>query len=189
MGRIRAGRGFPPEVMGAERPAPRQGLGALNQVLEGAEVCLLVCRSAQVGRTRFDDRGEPLGALPTSAPVSGAGWPWGVVALAWFRRVARVTDAKRTRGTEPMSRIPSLRRRLLPAFAGAALLLGVFAGTGLAAGYGILAASSRLRGSAPAGVRRPGCLRAWRSSGSSDQMTRRRSSCASRLRGSRRRAD
>ena len=41
---------------------------------------------------------------------------------------------------------------------------------------------------APAGVRRPGCLRARRPSGSSDRMTRQRSSCASRLRGSRRRA-
>jgi hypothetical protein len=38
---------------------------------------------------------------PTSAPVSGAGWPWGVVVLARSRRVARVTDVERTRRTEP----------------------------------------------------------------------------------------
>ena len=107
MGRIRAGRGFPPEVMGAERPAPRQGLGALNQVLEGAEVCLLVCRSAQVGRTRFDDRGEPLGALPTSArcPAPGGRGAW------WRSRgfaelhVSRMPSERGERSRCPESRL------------------------------------------------------------------------------------
>ena len=42
-----------------------------------------------------------LANLTSSAPVAGAGWPWGGVVLARFRRVACVTDAKRTIRTEP----------------------------------------------------------------------------------------
>ena len=59
--------------------------------------------------------------------------------LARFRRAARVTDAKRTRRTEPDVAYPSLRRRLLVALAGAMLLLGaISAAVARAESYGEL---------------------------------------------------